>query len=330
MARERLFARDSRALVMVSGGQDSLALLHLLASGSAGRVGPTSVHVLHINHHLRGDESDADEALVARWCAHLGVEFSVGHRPIDKTPGNVQEWARTARRQEALLVARERECEAIALGHTADDQVETMLYRLGRYGGLAAFRAMTPCDPPWVRPLLGCRREETARYCGEHNLDFAADRGNAYPGYARTGIRERVLPAWEAGLPGAVEAAARTAEVAAEMEQLVASLLVEAGGRVVGGEPTGAGALGGAAELAEATELSVARLLRCATPLRRLLLHQWLEGRARPAASRRAGRGSAARGPGVGRAVSWRWMACSQRVRPSLSGARRPDCSAGM
>ncbi len=200
----------------------------------------------------------------------------------------MQEWARTARRQEALLVAREWECEAIALGHTADDQVETMLYRLGRYGGLAAFRAMTPCDPPWVRPLLGCRREETARYCREHGLDFAADRGNAYPGYARTGIRERVLPAWEAGLPGAVEAAARTAEVAAEMEQLVASLLVEAGGRVVGGEPTGAGALGGAAGLAEATELSVARLLRCATPLRRLLLHQWLEGRARPAASRAA------------------------------------------
>ena len=172
-------------------------------------------------------------------------------------------------------VAHEWDCDTIALGHTADDQVETMLYRLGRYGGLAAFRGMLPSDPPWVRPLLACRREETARYCRDHGLDFAEDRGNTYPGYARTGIRERVLPVWEAGLPGAVEAAARAAEVAAEMEWLVGDLLAEA-------NPKGA----------DAEDLSVTRLLQCAAPLRRLLLHQWLEGRvegrARPPASRAA------------------------------------------
>ncbi|MFH0916009.1 MAG: tRNA lysidine(34) synthetase TilS [bacterium] len=271
MSRERLFAPGSRALLMVSGGQDSLALLHLLANGSAGRVGPGSVHVLHVNHHLRGDESDADEALVARWCARLGVGFSVAHRPVEKAAGNVQEWARTARREAALSAAEEWECETIALGHTADDQVETMLYRLGRYGGLASFRGMMPCDPPWVRPLLGCRREETAGYCREHGLEFAEDRGNAYPGYARTGIRGQLLPVWEAGLPGAVEAAARAAEVATEVERLVADVMA---GTNVGGP--------------EAGDLSVTRLLQCASPLRRLLVHQWLEGRAGPAASRAA------------------------------------------
>ncbi len=278
MSRERLFPPGSRALVMVSGGQDSLALLHLLAGWAPGRNGPAGLHVVHINHHLRGAESDDDEALVTRVCARLGVGLTVVHCAIEKAAGNVQEAARDARRKAALRVAAEEECERIALGHTADDQVETMLYRLGRYGGLAALTGMRPCDPPWVRPLLGCRRDETAAYCREHGLEYARDRGNAYPGYARTAIREKVIPAWEAGLPGAVEAACRASEVAAEMEELASSVLAEAASLVVGT----------AVSVAEAGELSVAGLLSLTRPVRRLLVHDWLEARARPAASRGA------------------------------------------
>jgi len=276
MSREGMFPPGSRALIMVSGGQDSLALLHLLAGRSAGRAGPACVYALHVNHHLRGEESQADEALVVRTCARLGVELDVAHRPIDKAAGSVQESARAARQEAALQAAREWDCTRIALGHTADDQVETMLYRLGRYGGLAAFRSMTPCDPPWVRPLLGCRREETAAYCREHGVEFAEDRGNAYPGYARTGIREQVLPAWEAVLPGAVDAAARAAEVAAEMEGLAKGVLAEAGAHV--DHPDAAHAAG----------LSASRLSQLSPAVRRLLLHQWLEGRTRAIASRAA------------------------------------------
>ncbi len=90
---------------MISGGQDSLALLHLLATGSVGPHGPASLHALHINHHLRGRESDDDEALVVRTCGRLAVGLTVVHRPIDKTVGNVQEAARDARRETALAVA---------------------------------------------------------------------------------------------------------------------------------------------------------------------------------------------------------------------------------
>lgn len=269
MRRERLFPTASRALVMVSGGQDSLALLHLLGSGTARQTGPRSLHVLHVNHHLRGPESDADEALVVQACARMAVGLTVVHRPVDKRRGNVQEAARDARREAALEVAGRTACDRIALGHTADDQVETMLYRLGRYGGLAALAGMKPCDPPWVRPLLGCRREETAAYCREQGLQFAVDRGNAYPGYARTGIRESVLPIWEAVLPGAVDAACRTAEVAAELQELAAAVVAEAGPGV-----------------ARALEMSASALLGLKPAVRRLLLHQWLEARARPAASR--------------------------------------------
>ena len=84
-AREGLFPSGSRALVMVSGGQDSLALLDILA-GITGRTGgPAFLHALHVNHHLRGAESDDDEALVVRACGELGVSLTVAHRPIDKT-----------------------------------------------------------------------------------------------------------------------------------------------------------------------------------------------------------------------------------------------------
>ncbi|MCE5254351.1 MAG: tRNA lysidine(34) synthetase TilS [Actinomycetia bacterium] len=281
IAREQLFPAESRALLMVSGGQDSLALLHLLATGAVGSCGPARLHCVHVNHHLRGRESDDDEALVVRACAQLATGLTVVHRPIDKAAGNVQEAAREARREAALAVAGEQECDRIVLGHTADDQVETMLYRLGRYGGLPAFAGMSANDPPWVRPLLRCRREETAAYCEEHGLEFARDTGNVYPGYVRTAIRERVLPAWEAALPGAVDAACRAAEVAAEMREVVAGVLAAAVPAVAAGR----GGRGPAA-IAGAEELSVAGLLALTVPVRRMVLYEWLGARARPAASR--------------------------------------------
>ncbi len=240
--RENCFTRASRVLVMVSGGQDSLALLEILAGGLLGAAGPKVLHGLHVNHHLRGAESDGDEQLVREHCRRLGVTLTVADCPLEKGAGNLMESARGERRNAALKTAEEVGAERIAIGHTLDDQVETMLYRLGRYGGLAAFRSMKACDPPWVRPLLTCRRDETAAFCDARGLAHAVDRGNASPRYARTGIRETVLPAWEAALPGCVEAAGRAAEVAAEMEDLSRWALRELGleGVMLAGRPGGA------------------------------------------------------------------------------------------
>jgi len=256
-----MFPAGSRVLVMVSGGQDSLALLHVLASGYLEGVAPEHVFALHVNHHLRGEESDADETLVRGACSRLGVELTVLHRPVDKTLGNVQEAARNARRAAAMEIAEALGCGLVAVGHTADDQAETLLYRAARYGGLSALAGMRPNDPPWVRPLLDCRRADTETYCHERGLEFARDSGNAYPGYARTRIRGSVLPAWEKALPGAVEAACRTAEVAAEARALAVEAVSEAMTEVRAGT-------GG--------ELHCGALLALSAPLRRLLLHEWL------------------------------------------------------
>jgi tRNA(Ile)-lysidine synthase len=312
--------RDSVAVVMVSGGQDSLTLLHLLATRALGTEGPAGVHALHVNHHLRGEDSDADQRLVEVRCRALGVTLTVVDGTVEKAAGNVQEAARDARLSAARSAAGAVGAACVAVGHTLDDQVETMLYRLGRYGGLAALRGMRPREGQVVRPLLGVRRAETEGYCRAAGLEFAVDRGNEYPGYARTAVRRRVLPAWEEALPGAAEAAARAAGVAAEAEDVMDGLLAaaEAGAVVDRYGTPGAG------------EWSAARLLRLEPGVRRALLRRLL-GRCEDAECprqvvlevegllKRPGSGCVALGAG--------WEACRSYDRLTLH--RRPPDPAG-
>ncbi len=261
-----LFGADV-LVVMVSGGQDSTCLLHLLATGAVPEASRARLRALHVNHGLRGPESEADERLVRALCERLQVPLTVVAAPLSKEEGNLQARARDLRRRAALDLLESAGSEGqIALGHTLDDQVETLLYRVGRYAGLAALAGMRPRQGVWVRPLLAVRRRETARYCEDQQLAFAEDRGNIDPAYARSRLRAGVLPAWEAALPGAVETAARTAEVAAEaldLLQVTADALLEDLGFA---EP--------AAEFGPA--LSVARLSRLPREARHLLLHRFL------------------------------------------------------
>ncbi len=254
-------------VVMVSGGQDSTCLLHLLATGAVPETSRSRLRALHVNHGLRGPESEADERLVRALCGRLEVPLTVVAAPLSKEEGNLQSRARDLRRRAALDLRESAGTEAqIALGHTLDDQVETLLYRVGRYAGLSALAGMRPRQGVWVRPLLGVRRWETARYCEEQRLSFAEDRGNVDPAYARSRLRAGVIPAWEAALPGAVETAARAAEVAAEgvdlLQVLADELLEELGFR----DP--------APEFGPA--LSLPRLSRLPRGARHLLLHRFL------------------------------------------------------
>lgn len=126
-SREKLFPALSQVLVMVSGGQDSLALLEILGLGLLGEARPKVLRALHINHHLRGDESDSDERLARQHCRRLNVPLTVLDCPVAKTEGNLMESARDARRSVAPALADEIGADRIAIGHTLDDQVETML-----------------------------------------------------------------------------------------------------------------------------------------------------------------------------------------------------------
>jgi tRNA(Ile)-lysidine synthase len=161
-----LIVRSRPLLVLLSGGRDSVCLLDV-----AVRLG-ADVEALHVNYGLRAD-ADADEAHCAALCERLGARLHV-RRPRGPV-GNVQAWARDQRYAEADALAR----VDIAAGHTATDQVETVLYRLAASPGRRALLGMREREGRLIRPLLGVTREETAAHCRARGLPWREDASNA-------------------------------------------------------------------------------------------------------------------------------------------------------
>ena len=201
-AREAgLLVRDRPVVVLVSGGRDSTCLLDLAAR----IAGPESVTALHVNYGLRGAASDEDERHCARLCERLGVALEVRRVGRDFDPrarGNLQAWAREERYREAGILAREAESD-VATGHTATDQVETILYRLASSPSRRALLGMRPREGSLVRPLISFTREETTAYCRARGLAWREDASNASDAYARNRIRSGLLPALLDLHPGA-------------------------------------------------------------------------------------------------------------------------------
>lgn len=194
-------------VAMVSGGRDSVCLLDV-----AVRVlGPGEVTVLHVNYGLR-DDSDEDERLCAELCERLGVGLEVERPRRPEGPGNLQAWARDARYSAAARLALPHGA-AIAAGHTADDQVETILYRLASSPSRRALLGMRARDGQLVRPLLACTREQTTAYCEELGLAWRDDASNENSTYARNRVRHGLVPALAAIHPAAAANVLRTAEL---------------------------------------------------------------------------------------------------------------------
>ena len=163
-----LFARDRPVVAMLSGGRDSTCLLDVAVA----LLGSAAVSALHVNYGLRAD-ADADERHCAALCELFGVELEVVRAAGDApAPGNLQAWARDVRYAEAGRIARERD-GLIATGHTASDQVETILYRLAASPGRRALLGMVASEGRLIRPLLGVSREQTATYCEARGLQMA-------------------------------------------------------------------------------------------------------------------------------------------------------------
>jgi tRNA(Ile)-lysidine synthase len=186
-------------VVLFSGGRDSTCLIDLAA-----RLGGP-VTALHVNYGLRA-EADADERHCTAVCARLGVELAV-RRPRRPAGGNVQAWARAERYAAAARLAEPRDA-AIAAGHTATDQVETVLYRLAASPGRRALLGMPARSGRLVRPLLDFTRADTAAYCRERDLPWREDASNASS--LRGGLRERLVPALRELHPAAEENVLRT------------------------------------------------------------------------------------------------------------------------
>jgi tRNA(Ile)-lysidine synthase len=218
-----LLPGGSRVVAMLSGGRDSVCLLDL----SARLLGPDAVTALHVNYGLR-DDCGEDEAHCRVLCERLGVRIEVERPRRPEGPGNLQAWARDARYAAAARLAEGGDA-LIATGHTADDQVETILYRLASSPSRRALLGMKPRDGRLVRPLLPFSREQTTAYCEERGLAWRDDSSNAEASYARNRVRHGLARAIAEVHPAAARNVLRTAELlrdeAEVLDELVAAEL---------------------------------------------------------------------------------------------------------
>jgi len=220
------------ALLLLSGGADSMALLSLLRAADA-RLGlGLTLAALHVDYGLRGAESDRDRHVVERGCAATGVELRV-ERLCGRLAGpDFQARAREQRYGLAREVAAERGCDVIVTAHNRDDQAETVLYRMVKYASPRGLAGMRPRDGDLARPLLRAGAAELREYCGAAGIEYGEDVTNTAPVYARNVLRLEVLPRLEALNPRVAETLAAAAEQAAAEAEVLAGVAAEVRRRV--------------------------------------------------------------------------------------------------
>lgn len=202
-------------LVGVSGGADSMCLLHFLCSQAAS-LGVT-VAAAHLNHCLRGEEAERDEAHVRRWCAQEGIPLAVERQDIaalaqEKGLG-VEACGREARYAFFSRVAAPG--AKIATAHTLSDSMETFLLNLARGAGTTGLCGIPPVRGAVIRPLIRVTRPEVEEYCRRNGVPYVQDSTNGSLDYARNRVRHNVLPALFAlnpSLPRALSRAMRRME----------------------------------------------------------------------------------------------------------------------
>ena len=269
----RDFPPNHRYLIGVSGGRDSIALLHQLVD-----LEYKKLIVCHLNHQLRGRSSNRD----ARFVRELAIQYDLD---LESASANVRAFAtkdkvsievaaRTVRYQFFSQVAKRRRCRTLFLAHHADDLVETFLINLFRGAGSAGLRGMRQVSTrriegvglAIVRPLLGVWRQQVDHYVRQHHLKFREDASNKNLVPLRNRIRRQIIPYLEKTLGRNVrQSICRAANIAAEEENFFDALLPE--------------------ELSKLASLSVRPLRAMPIAVQRRMLCEWLRARDVPGVS---------------------------------------------
>jgi tRNA(Ile)-lysidine synthase len=225
---QNLFYPGEKVVVAVSGGADSVCLLHIL-NNLKSRLDIT-LHVAHFNHGLRGRESDSDARFVARLVKKLGLPLSLGSDDVEGLRKfkkiSLEEAARETRYEFFADVAAKENGECVAVAHTRDDNVETILMHILRGSGMSGLRGLLPASVLQfgqdklclnvVRPLLAITRDEVEAYCRFHKIKPRVDSSNKSITFTRNRIRLQLLPVLRTYNPRVDEALIRLANIANE------------------------------------------------------------------------------------------------------------------
>lgn len=226
--KHTLFSGGATVIVALSGGPDSVFLLHYLHS-----LIPTFKLKLvgaHLNHQWR-QTADADATFCAQLCEQLNIPFvstNLNEIPLTKKyNGSKEEFARHKRRAFLEMVAREHEADAIALGHHADDQIETFFIRLVRGATLSGLQGMKVKDGLYIRPLLTTSKKEILSYLNAHHISYCTDETNIDTTFLRNNIRHTLIPAFTAIDSRACATLLRAIEHFQQTEKFLAQQLKE-------------------------------------------------------------------------------------------------------
>lgn len=234
ISRHGMIHRGDLVIVAVSGGPDSVAMLHALVQ-LAPEYG-ASLHVFHLDHGLRGEESEEDALYVRRLAASLGLPSTIvglGPDVLKRRSGSLQANARAVRYEEISALAARIGANKVAVGQNRNDQAETVLMRLMRGAGVQGLAGIQPVrsqgNLTFIRPLLYVSRKEIETYCRTHELSPRLDASNLRPDYLRNRIRLDLLPKLVREYnPAIVENLAHMAAVLRDEDALLDGLAREA------------------------------------------------------------------------------------------------------
>ncbi|MDR1516958.1 MAG: tRNA lysidine(34) synthetase TilS [Dysgonamonadaceae bacterium] len=241
IASQNLLPPKSTVVVGLSGGADSMALLDVLTLLDYRCI------AAHCNFHLRGEESDGDDAFVKNWCKatdteFTSIDFDTRQYAADKKI-SIEMAARELRYAWFEIVRRQYDADALAVAHHRDDSVETVLLNLIRGTGIRGLSGIVARNGKIVRPMLAVTRQEILQYVKEREIPFRSDSSNEQDVYLRNAIRLNVIPLLETLNPSVKEAIFRTSQNVGEAEKIYTEEIVRLKQAVFDGEKINISAL---------------------------------------------------------------------------------------
>ncbi len=208
-----LVEKGEKIIVAVSGGPDSVFLLHILFSLQ--KEFCLDLLIGHFSHGLRPKEDPFEESLVRELSQKMGLNLIVGRPkvPLLASKGSLEQNAREERYRFLLQILKETSFHKVALGHTMDDQAETFIIRLLRGSGHLGLSGMRPKNNVFIRPLLGVSKAEIQRYLDEGGIPYRLDSSNLDKRFLRNRIRLELIPILRGYQPRIIEVLARTCQI---------------------------------------------------------------------------------------------------------------------